>query len=80
VDLVFQGAQVADGTGNPIARDDVGVTGAHISSVTEAGSLAGRRSIDATDLVLAPGFIDMHSHSDLQILAQPDHSAKVSQG
>jgi N-acyl-D-amino-acid deacylase len=80
VDLVFQGAQVADGTGNSIARDDVGVTGAHISSVTEAGSLAGRRSIDATDLVLAPGFIDMHSHSDLQILAQPDYSAKVSQG
>jgi N-acyl-D-amino-acid deacylase len=80
MDLVFRGAHVADGTGDPIARHDVGVTGGHISSVAEAGSLTGRRSIDATDLVLAPGFIDMHSHSDLQILAQPDHVAKVSQG
>jgi N-acyl-D-amino-acid deacylase len=34
--------------------------------------------IDADGLVLAPGFIDMHSHSDLQILAAPDHTAKVS--
>ena len=36
--------------------------------------------IDADGLVLAPGFIDMHSHSDLQVLANPDHLAKVSQG
>ncbi|GAB3903253.1 D-aminoacylase [Kibdelosporangium lantanae] len=36
--------------------------------------------IDAHGLVLAPGFIDMHAHSDIQILAEPDHTAKVSQG
>ena len=41
---------------------------------------AGRRTIDADGLVLSPGFIDMHAHSDLQILANPDHTAKVSQG
>jgi N-acyl-D-amino-acid deacylase len=80
MDLVFQGAQVADGTGEPIARHDVGVTDGRIADVAEPGSLSGRRTIDAAGLVLAPGFIDMHSHSDLQILAQPDHLAKVSQG
>jgi N-acyl-D-amino-acid deacylase len=80
MDLVFRGAQVADGTGDPITRHDVGVTDGRIASVAEPGSLAGKRTIDAADLVLAPGFIDMHSHSDLQVLAQPDHLAKVSQG
>jgi len=67
MDLVFRGAQVADGTGDPITRHDVGVTDGRIASVAETGSLAGKRTIDAADLVLAPGFIDMHSHSDLQV-------------
>ncbi|SDZ29759.1 N-acyl-D-amino-acid deacylase [Amycolatopsis xylanica] len=80
MDIVFRGALVADGTGDPITRHDVGVTDGRIASVAEAGSLAGKRTIDADGLVLAPGFIDMHSHSDLQVLAQPDHLAKVSQG
>ena len=48
---------------------------------TLAGALSGaRRDVDADGLVLSPGFIDMHAHSDLQILANPDHTAKVSQG
>ncbi|MEV0067350.1 D-aminoacylase [Amycolatopsis sp. NPDC050768] len=80
MDLVFRGAQVADGTGDPLARRDVGVTGDRITEVAEPGSLTGKRLLDADGLVLAPGFIDMHSHSDLQLLTNPDHLAKVSQG
>src|SRR4051794_39270125 len=80
MDLVLRGALVADGTGTPLARHDVGVTGDRISAVAAPGSLAGKRTIDADGLVLAPGFIDMHSHSDLQLLAKPDHLAKLSQG
>ncbi|MEC3974068.1 N-acyl-D-amino-acid deacylase family protein [Amycolatopsis sp. H20-H5] len=80
MDLVFRGALVADGTGDPLTRRDVGVTGARITSVAASGSLTGQRVIDADGLVLAPGFIDMHSHSDLQLLAEPDHLAKLSQG
>jgi N-acyl-D-amino-acid deacylase len=80
MDLVFRGAQVADGTGTPTVRRDVGVAGGRIAMIGEPGSMTGKRTIDATGLVLAPGFIDMHSHSDLQALAQPDHFAKVSQG
>ncbi|WP_410659940.1 N-acyl-D-amino-acid deacylase family protein [Amycolatopsis sp. lyj-112] len=80
MDIVFRSAQVADGTGDPVTRHDVGVSDGRIMSVAEAGSLAGRRTIDAEGLVLAPGFIDMHSHSDLQLLANPDHLAKLSQG
>ncbi|NUT50675.1 MAG: D-aminoacylase [Saccharothrix sp.] len=78
MDIVFKGARVVDGTGAPARRADVGVRDGRIASIGDR--LDGRRSIDADGLVLAPGFIDMHSHSDLRLLAEPDHLAKVSQG
>ena len=80
MDIVFRGVLVADGTGDPLTRHDVGLRDGKIATVSEAGSESGRRNIDADGLVLAPGFIDMHSHSDLQVLANPDHLAKLSQG
>jgi N-acyl-D-amino-acid deacylase len=80
MDLVLSGAQVADGTGEPLFTADVGVHGGRIATIGKAGSLRGGRTIDAAGLVLAPGFVDMHAHSDLQVLARPDHLAKVSQG
>lgn len=77
-DLVFSGATVVDGTGAPAHRADVAVTGGRIAAIGRVGRSG--RVIDADGLVLAPGFVDMHSHSDLQVLARPDHLAKVSQG
>lgn len=78
MDIVIRGAAIADGTGAPLVRADVGIQDGRIAAI--GGRPAGRRVIDADGLVLAPGFIDMHAHSDLQILAQPDHLARVSQG
>jgi N-acyl-D-amino-acid deacylase len=75
--LVFRGATVVDGTGTPGFRADVTVQNGQISAIGNAGA---GRVIDADGLVLAPGFIDMHSHSDVQVLANPEHLAKVSQG
>jgi N-acyl-D-amino-acid deacylase len=75
--LTFRGATVVDGTGAPAYRADVSVHNGRISAVGEG---VRGRVVDADGLVLAPGFIDMHSHSDLQVLANPDHLAKVSQG
>lgn len=80
MDIAVQGAQVVDGTGAPGYRADVGIDAGRITEITPPNRLTGRRTIDAGGLVLAPGFIDMHAHSDLQILADPDHVAKVSQG
>ncbi|NKE59868.1 D-aminoacylase [Lentzea sp. PSKA42] len=77
-DVVLRGPLIADGTGTPAYRADVGIKDGVISSIGHG--LTGTRSIDADGLVLAPGFIDMHSHSDLRVLAEPDHLAKVSQG
>ncbi|WP_434440828.1 N-acyl-D-amino-acid deacylase family protein [Lentzea sp. E54] len=77
-DVVLRGPLIADGTGAPAYRADVGIKDGVISSIGDGVSAT--RSIDADGLVLAPGFIDMHSHSDLRVLAEPDHLAKVSQG
>jgi N-acyl-D-amino-acid deacylase len=79
MDIVFRGARVVDGSGEPGYVADVGITDGRIAAI-ERARLSGTRVVDADGLVLAPGFIDMHSHSDIQILADPDHLAKVSQG
>ncbi|GAA1951824.1 D-aminoacylase [Amycolatopsis minnesotensis] len=80
MDLLLRGATIVDGTGEPARRGDVAVHEGRIAAITESGTGTAARVLDAGDLVLAPGFIDMHAHSDLQILANPDHLAKVSQG
>ncbi len=80
--MLIRGADVIDGTGSPAYRADVVVEGGSVADlITDGGRPPeARRVVDATGLVLAPGFIDMHAHSDLQILAAPDHVAKASQG
>jgi N-acyl-D-amino-acid deacylase len=77
-DIVFANATVVDGTGAPGYRASVGVRDGRIAAIGE--HLSGTTVLAADDLVLAPGFIDMHSHSDLVLLTEPEHLAKVSQG
>ncbi|MFC0862144.1 amidohydrolase family protein [Sphaerimonospora cavernae] len=76
--MIFKNATVVDGTGAGPYVADVAVEDGRISEIGAAA--AGRAVVDATGLVLAPGFIDMHAHSDLALLTEPDHLAKVSQG
>ncbi len=76
--LVLRGARVVDGTGAPARRVDVGIDGDRIRAV--ADGLRGHRQIDCGGLVLAPGFIDTHSHSDLYVFAQPHLEMKLRQG
>ncbi|MYX28969.1 amidohydrolase family protein [Streptomyces sp. SID8381] len=85
-DLVVRDADVVDGTGTPSYRADVAVKDGRIVSIVKEAASAGcqrpraRRELDAEGLVLSPGFIDMHAHSDLELLRDPDHSAKAAQG
>ncbi|GHF91122.1 N-acyl-D-amino-acid deacylase family protein [Streptomyces thermodiastaticus] len=85
-DLVIRDADVVDGTGGPSYRADVAVAGGRIVSIVKEAAAAGCqrprawRELDAEGLVLSPGFIDMHAHSDLALLRDPDHSAKLAQG
>jgi N-acyl-D-amino-acid deacylase len=79
-DLVIRGATVIDGTGAPRRRASVAVAGGRIAALEASEKARGARSIDAGGLVLTPGFIDTHSHSDLRILDEPDLPMKVRQG
>lgn len=63
-DLVIRGGRVVDGTGNPWFLADVGIKGDTITAMDSRLDATGARTIDATGLVVAPGFIDVHSHSE----------------
>jgi len=80
-DLVFRGAMVCDGSGGPASQMDVAVKNDRIAAVGDqvAGEIASR-VVDAGGLVLAPGFIDMHSHSDLTLPSFPTAPNSVTRG
>ena len=82
VDLLIVGGTIVDGTGAPGRRGAVIVEGDRLRIVAPDVTLPDHaaRTIDATDRIVAPGFIDLHSHGGLVILADPRHEPKVRQG
>jgi len=77
--LVIREGLIVDGAGNPWFKSDLEITGRKISHIGKsAGSKA--KVVDASGCVVAPGFIDIHSHSDLDILVNPKAESKVRQG
>ncbi len=70
-DLVIRNARVVDGTGNPWFRADVGIKRGRIVAVGRIGQAAAVRTIDAQERVLAPGFIDIHTHVEEAVEAVP---------
>jgi len=78
-DLVITNARIVDGTGGPSITGSVGVRGGRIAAVGQVTGPA-TRTIDAHGLVLAPGFIDPHSHSDYSLLVDGNAESKIRQG
>jgi len=78
-DLKIEGGKVVDGTGSSWYRADIAVTDGRIAAIGAIASSA-ERVIDAGGLVVAPGFIDTHSHSDLMLMAEPEARQKIMQG
>ena len=79
-DVVIAGGRVVDGTGAPWFRADVGITGDRITAI---GQLAGRDAktrIDASNLVVSPGFIDMLGQSEFNVLVDSRAASKITQG
>ncbi len=77
-DVVFAGGHVIDGTGGPRVR--AGVVGDRIAAVGDLADAAAEERIDASGLIVAPGFIDAHTHDDRLLFVDPAMKAKTSQG
>jgi N-acyl-D-amino-acid deacylase len=78
-DFVIRGATMFDGSGAPPQLVDVAVEGSFIAEIGDVAGAA-RREIDATNLALAPGFIDVHTHDDFAVLLYPEMAFKVLGG
>lgn len=81
-DLILRGGTIVDGTGRPARQGDVVVRAGRVAELLPAGGSREETGnvVDVSGLVVAPGFIDMHAHSDLAVLEDPAHEAKVLQG
>ena len=79
-DIVIRNGQVADGTGKKLFAADVALKGDRIAAVGTPGSLKGDNEIDAAGKVVAPGFIDVHTHDDTALIDNPTMAMKASQG
>jgi N-acyl-D-amino-acid deacylase len=79
-DVVFAGGRVVDGTGTPWFRADVGISGDRIAAVGNLSRAAAKRRIDATNLIVAPGFIDMLGQSEYNVLVDNRAASKITQG
>lgn len=80
IDLLISGGSVIDGTGAPGEPADIAVVGDRIVAVGKLARSDARVRIDARGKVVAPGFIDLHTHSDLSLLSDGRARSKIRQG
>lgn len=79
-DIIIMNGRIVDGTGNPWFYGDVAIRGDRIVKVGHIGPTRGVRRIDASGMIVAPGFIDMLGQSELNLLIDPRAESKVFQG
>jgi N-acyl-D-amino-acid deacylase len=79
-DLILSGGRIVDGTGAPARLADVALTGDRVVAIGDLGTVPAKARRDVTGKVVAPGFIDVHTHDDNVLLRAPDMAMKVSQG
>jgi N-acyl-D-amino-acid deacylase len=79
-DLILRGGMILDGTGAPAYRADVGIRGDRIAAIGDLAPAIATRTRDATNHFIAPGFIDIHTHTDETIFLNPKMESKIQQG
>jgi len=79
-DVLVRRGHIVDGSGNPWVKADLGVVNGKIEAIANLTGESGSKKIDAKGLIVTPGFIDMHSHSDFYVLLNPYGESKIFQG
>lgn len=79
-DYILRGGEVIDGSGRARFRADVAIADDRIAEVGAVAKSAGAREVDVAGKIVAPGFIDVHTHDDRALFATPEMMAKASQG
>src|SRR5580698_3642559 len=79
-DILIRNGKIVDGTGDPSFHGDLAISGGRIVAMGKLPHKTATRTIDATGLVIAPGFIDMHNHSDDTVLVDGDAMSMITQG
>ncbi len=79
-DFVLANGKIVDGCGNPWLLGDLGIQNGRVAAIAPAGTLRGERVIDTAGRYVTPGFIDVHTHSDLSILVNRRAESAVRQG
>src|SRR5581483_8650253 len=80
LDVIIRNGRVVDGSGAPWVRADVGIEGERIAAIGDLRHAQAAREIDAGGKIVAPGFIDCHSHSDWSLLANRGANSSLMQG
>src|SRR5436305_15303081 len=78
--LITRGWQLIDGTGAPAREADVSLSDGRVVAIEARSARPARREIDARGQVIAPGFIDIHTHSDFTLPLNPRAESKIRQG
>ncbi len=79
-DLIIRNGMIFDGTGSPARRADLGIVGDQIAALDDLTNASAARVLDAANRYVAPGFIDMHTHSDETVLVNPKMESAIHQG
>jgi len=79
-DVIIANGRIVDGTGSPWFRGDVGIVGDRITAVGALGDTTASARVDATDLIVAPGFIDLLGQSEFNVLVDGRAASKILQG
>lgn len=79
-DILIKGGRIVDGSGQPEYTGDVGVKDGQITAMGQLEGSEAAQTIDAAGLVVAPGFVDVHTHSDMSLLADPRAESQIRQG
>ena len=79
-DMLIKGGRIVDGSGQPGYISDIGINKEHVTAIGDLTDAEAARIIDAEGLIVTPGFIDIHTHSDLTHLADPRAESQIRQG